>query len=70
MVRPRKRSAPDVEAVVRTDRFDMAALQEVAGEKVFARGCAYHADGRVEVITIDETRVVAQVSGTEFYRCE
>ncbi|WP_375785758.1 SWIM zinc finger domain-containing protein [Bradyrhizobium sp. Pha-3] len=56
--------------MLRTDRFDLAALREVAGDKTFARGSAYQADRRVEIITIDEARVVARVAGTEIYRCE
>ncbi|TWB93483.1 putative Zn finger protein [Bradyrhizobium macuxiense] len=70
MAQARKRSTSDVEAVVRAGRFDVAALQEIAGDKSFARGSAYKADGRVEVMTIDDTRVIARVAGTEIYRCE
>ncbi|MGY4474740.1 SWIM zinc finger family protein [Bradyrhizobium sp. USDA 3364] len=70
MAQARKRSASDVKAVVPTGRFDIAALQEIAGDKTFARGSAYQADGRVEVMMIDDTRVIARVAGTEIYRCE
>ena len=70
MVQARKRSASDIEAVVRPGRFDIAALREIAGDKTFARGCAYQADGRVEIVTIGDVRVIARVAGTEIYRCE
>jgi tetratricopeptide (TPR) repeat protein len=49
-------------------RFDIAALRELAGDKVFARGEAYHRDGQVVLLSINTERVVAQVSGTEDYR--
>src|SRR6266567_5526096 len=52
------------------NRFDVAALRDVAGEKVFARGAAYHEDEHVEIVTIDRTRVLARVIGSEVYRCE
>jgi uncharacterized Zn finger protein len=51
-------------------RFDVAALREFAGEKVFARGVGYHEDGRVEIISIDSARVLARVIGSEVYRSE
>jgi uncharacterized Zn finger protein len=51
-------------------RFNVAALREFAGEKVFARGVAYHEDGRVEIISIDSARVLARVIGSEVYRSE
>jgi uncharacterized Zn finger protein len=49
-------------------RFDSAALRELAGDKVFARGEAYHRDGKVVLLSVDAKRVLAQVSGTEDYR--
>lgn len=70
MVQARDRSASDAEAVIRPGRFDIAALREIAGEKTFARGSAYLADGRVEIMTIGDARVIARVAGTEIYRCE
>ena len=51
-------------------RFDVGALQILAGEKVFARGQAYHRDDQVEILAVDAERVLAQVSGTEDYRTE
>src|SRR5712691_2500767 len=51
-------------------RFDIDALQALAGEKVFARGTAYHRDGQVEILLIEPGRVLAQVAGTEDYRTE
>lgn len=51
-------------------RFDIAALREVAGEKVFARGVSYHDDKQVEILSIDAARIVAKVIGSEVYRSE
>jgi uncharacterized Zn finger protein len=51
-------------------RFDVATLREFAGEKVFARGVAYHEDGQVEIVSIDSARVVARVIGSEVYRSQ
>jgi hypothetical protein len=53
-----------------SDRFDVAALRDVAGEKVFARGVDYHEEGKVEIVTFDRVRVLARVIGSEVYRCE
>jgi uncharacterized Zn finger protein len=47
--------------------FDIAALKRLAGA-AFDRGEAYHRDGRVEILTIEPRRVLAQVAGTEDYR--
>jgi uncharacterized Zn finger protein len=47
--------------------FDIAALKRLAGA-AFARGEAYHRDGRVELLAIEPRRVLAQVAGTEDYR--
>ena len=49
-------------------RFDVDALRDLVGEKVFARGEAYFRSGQVEILAIESERVVAQVSGTEDYR--
>jgi uncharacterized Zn finger protein len=49
-------------------RFDVDALRNLAGEKVFARGKEYHRGGQVEILFIEPRRVVAQVAGTEDYR--
>lgn len=49
-------------------RFDIEALRELAGEKVYARGEAYHRGGQVEILAIEPKRVLAQVAGTEDYR--
>lgn len=51
-------------------RFDVATLREFAGEKVFARGVAYHEDRQVEIVSIDNARVVARVIGSEVYRSQ
>jgi uncharacterized Zn finger protein len=54
----------------RGTRFDLDALRELAGDKVFVRGQAYHRDGQVEILAIEPGRVLAQVAGTEDYRTE
>jgi hypothetical protein len=51
-------------------RFDVATLRELAGDKVYARGEAYHRDGMVEILAHEPARVLAQVAGTEDYRTE
>jgi uncharacterized Zn finger protein len=51
-------------------RFDIDALREIAGEKVFTRGEAYHHDGQVQILAFKPDRVLAQVAGTEDYRTE
>jgi uncharacterized Zn finger protein len=48
-------------------RFDIAALRRLAGG-AFARGESYHRDGRVEILAVEPTRVLARVEGTEDYR--
>src|SRR5258705_12837161 len=53
-----------------SDRFDVAALRDVAGDKVFARGVDYHEDGQAEIVIFDRTRVLARVIGSEVYSCE
>ena len=49
-------------------RFDIRALRDLAGDKVFDRGKAYHRDGQVEILAIDPGWVLARVAGTEDYR--
>jgi uncharacterized Zn finger protein len=51
-------------------RFDVGTLHEIAGEKVFARGVAYHEDKQVEIVSIDGARVLAKVIGSEVYHSE
>lgn len=70
MTRKPKRPANRIETAAGLIRFDVAALRDVAGEKVFARGAAYHEDERVEIVTFDRARVLARVIGSEVYRCE
>lgn len=53
---------------LRRPRFDLDALRALTGEKVFARGEAYHRDGQVRILAIEPARVLAQVLGTEEYR--
>lgn len=49
-------------------RFDVAALHQQAGAKVFARGEEYHRDGQVDLLSVEGNRVLAQVTGSEHYR--
>ncbi len=49
-------------------RFDINALREHAGAKVFARGETYHRDGLVKILVVEPRRVLAEVAGTEDYR--
>src|ERR1700730_8677507 len=70
MTKKPKHPANTTETAAGSHRFDVAALRDVAGEKVFARGIAYQEDGHVEIVTIDRVRVVARVVGSEVYRCE
>lgn len=47
--------------------FDVAKLRKAAGNKVFERGENYHADGSVDILTFSNSRVTAQVIGTQPY---
>jgi uncharacterized Zn finger protein len=47
--------------------FDVAKLRTAAGAKVFERGEDYHADGSVDILTFTNSRVTAQVTGTQPY---
>jgi len=51
-------------------RFDIDALRDLAGDKVFARGEAYCRGGQVQILVLEPGRVLAQVAGTEDYRTE
>jgi len=55
-------------AVTNLTRFDVRALQKLAGDKTFARGKAYFEDDEVELLVIESDRVLAQVTGSEDYR--
>src|ERR1700687_1253115 len=70
MTRKPNRPANTFETAAGSHRFDVAALRDVAGEKSFARGIAYHEEGQVEIVTLDRARVLARVVGSEVYRCE
>lgn len=70
MTRKPKFPANKIEPAAASDRFDVAALRDLAGETVFARGLPYQQDGRVEIVSFDRTRIVARVAGSEVYRCE
>lgn len=41
-----------------------AALQELAGERVFQRGADYYADGQVVGLREENGRITARVRGT------
>ena len=47
--------------------FDLEALREYTGPKVFARGEAYAEQGYVEIIDVEDDAVLAHVLGTETY---
>jgi uncharacterized Zn finger protein len=47
--------------------FDVGKLRIAAGNKVFERGEDYHADGSVDILTFSNSRVTAQVTGTQPY---
>src|SRR6266851_1467203 len=49
-------------------RFDVTALRNLAGGKVFERGEDYHDDGQVEILSLEPERVLAEVAGTDDYR--
>lgn len=49
-------------------RFDIGALRDIVGDKVFERGKEYHEDGQVQILALEPDRVLAQVSGTDDYR--
>ncbi|QGM96398.1 acyltransferase [Methylocystis parvus] len=49
-------------------RFCVDAVKEIAGKQVFERGEAYHRAGKVVLMSVDQSRVAAQVSGSEIYR--
>lgn len=51
-------------------RFDVKALRDLVGAKVFARGEAYYRDGQVEILSIRADLVAAQVAGSEDYHTE
>ncbi|WP_246093740.1 MULTISPECIES: SWIM zinc finger family protein [Mesorhizobium] len=51
-------------------RFEVDALRDLVGNKVFSRGEAYWRDGLVQLLTVGPKRVLAQVAGTEDYRVE
>lgn len=70
MTRKLKHPANTIDAADGLPRFDLAALRDIAGEKVFARGVSYYENEQVEIVTSDTARVLARVIGSEVYRCE
>jgi hypothetical protein len=49
-------------------RFDPKALESLAGAKSFARGQEYLRAGAVQILAIEQDRVLAQVAGSDDYR--
>jgi len=48
-------------------RFDIDALRSLSGEATFARGAAYHAASKVEILSSHAGRITAKVFGSETY---
>lgn len=48
-------------------RFDIDALRSLSGEATFARGAAYHAASKVEILSSHAGRITARVFGSETY---
>ena len=48
-------------------RFDERRLRELAGDRAFARGVDYHANGQVEIGVVKDGRLSARVMGSEIY---
>lgn len=51
-------------------RFAADELRASAGDTVFARGEAYHRNGRVEILSLEPDRVLALVTGSQDYRTQ
>jgi hypothetical protein len=49
-------------------RFDIEAVRELAGDKVFTRGEDYHRNRQVQILAVETGCVRALVMGTEDYR--
>lgn len=49
-------------------RFDVHAVEALAGGKTFARGEAYFRDGLVTILGMEPGRLVARIMGTKDYR--
>ena len=47
--------------------FEEDTLREFAGDRVFARGADYHANGQVEIGVVKDGRLFARVMGSEIY---
>ena len=60
-----KKSATD-----KLPHFHPELLAEAAGPKVYPRGVAYHAEGQVEIVSVDAGTVKARVLGTHMYQVE
>jgi hypothetical protein len=51
-------------------RFDRDTVRSLAGERSFARGEAYHREGRIDILSLSADRVLAEAAGSEDYRVE
>ena len=51
-------------------RFDTARVRSLAGDQSFARGEAYHREGKIAILSLSTDRVLATAAGTEDYRVE
>jgi tetratricopeptide (TPR) repeat protein len=63
--------APDSRSKsLKSSRFDIGTLRELAGDKIFARGEEYFCGGLVEILSIEGDSVLARVAGSEDYRTQ
>jgi uncharacterized Zn finger protein len=62
-----KRSGRNSGSSAGLPHFEEHTLREFAGDKVFARGAAYHANGQVEIGAVTAGRLFARVMGSEIY---
>jgi uncharacterized Zn finger protein len=73
LFRPRlgaKRCRNAAERTYQTRGTDAEACAPVRGRPAFARGEAYPAEGKVEILTLGPDRIAARAFGSEVYRCE
>lgn len=70
MARQGTRTKSSADAETNLLRFNVESLREIAGDKVFARGVAYHKEGAVEILGIEQNKVCARILGSEIYEAE
>lgn len=51
-------------------RFSIESLRNIAGDKVFDRGVAYHKEGAVDITNLEENCVRASIVGSKIYEAE